>query len=289
MPPMEGSATTTPDGQRILALVTLLGDEDPKVGATIAEHLREIGPAALPALEEARDGPDPLLGERARSLVRDLKQDAVLEAIRAYARLGLFGLEEGLLLISRLHTPDLDADACAAQLDRMAEDLMLRLDPGDGIDPLISGLARYLHEEQNFSGNTEDYYDEGNSYLHTLLSSRKGIPISLSCLYLLLAQRLGLPFFGVAMPGHFLVRYDDGHDVRIVDPFNRGRILDRDGCAGLLRGLGLAYDERYLEPAESRHVLERTLKNLIAIYANREQTEALTLHQHALDALRGVP
>jgi regulator of sirC expression with transglutaminase-like and TPR domain len=291
MPPMKGPTATSPDGPRdstqISALVTLLGDEDPKVGETIAGHLREIGAAALPALEEALDGPDPVAGERARTLVRDLKQDGVLEAIRAYRRREGWGLEEGLVLISRLHDPDLDEAACSAPLNRMAEDLMLRLDPGDGVEPLISGMARYLHQEQRFTGNTDDYYDEGNSYLHTLLAHRKGIPISLSCLYLLLAQRLGLPFVGVAMPGHFLVRYDDGHEVRIVDPFNRGRILDRDGCTALLRGLGLAYDERYLESTDHRHILERTLKNLIAIYANREQTGPLTLHQRALDALRG--
>ncbi len=289
---MTRAATSEADEGRISALITLLGDEDPRVGDAIAGHLRDIGPAALPALQEAAQGDppemNPLLAARARALLDDLGREAVLAELSAYGRRDAVPLEAGLILLARLHTPDLDASLCTAPLNRMAEDLMMRLDPGDGVDALIHGLARYLHDEQGFSGNTEDYYDVQNSYLHTVIETRKGIPISLSCIYLLLAERLGLPFYGVGMPSHFLVRYDDGHDVRLVDPFNRGRILDRAGCAALLSGVGVAYDDRYLEPVPNRYTLERVLKNLIAIFADRNDGEALALHQRAFDALRGV-
>jgi regulator of sirC expression with transglutaminase-like and TPR domain len=297
MPPMDDHPTTrtaTPEADegRILALITLLGDEDPRVGDAIAGHLRDIGSAAVPALREAAHGTDseasPILNRRARALLDDLGREAVLAELAGYARRDAVPLEPGLVLISRLHTPDLDAATCAGVLNRMAEDLMMRLDPGDGVDTLIHGLARYLHDEQGLKGNTEDYYDVRNSYLHTVLDTRKGIPISLSCIYLLLAERLGLPFYGVGMPSHFLVRYDDGHDVRVVDPFNRGRILDRAGCAALLSGMGVNYDDRYLEPVPNRYTLERVVKNLIAIYADQGEAEALALHQRALDTLRGV-
>jgi regulator of sirC expression with transglutaminase-like and TPR domain len=291
MPPMDGTAIPAGDEARITALITLLGDDDPRVGDAIAGHLRDIGPAALPALKEATRAdcpdPNPVLTARAQALLDDLGREAVLAELAAYGRRDAVPLEAGLVLLARLHTPDLDSSLCAAPLNRMAEDLMMRLDPGDGVDTLIHGMARYLHDEQGFSGNTEDYYDVRNSYLHTVIETRKGIPISLSCIYLLLAERLGLPFYGVGMPSHFLVRYDDGHDVRVVDPFNRGRILDRNACAALLSGAKIAYDERYLEPVANRYTLERVLKNLIAIFADRNEGEALALHQRALDALRG--
>jgi regulator of sirC expression with transglutaminase-like and TPR domain len=289
---MTRAATSEADEGRISALITLLGDEDPRVGDAIAGHLRDIGPAALPALQEAAQGDppelNPILAARARALLDDLGREAVLAELAAYGRRDAVPLEAGLILLARLHTPDLDASLCTAPLNRMAEDLMMRLDPGDGVDALIHGLARYLHDEQGFSGNTEDYYDVRNSYLHTVIETRKGIPISLSCIYLLLAERLGLPFYGVGMPSHFLVRYDDGHDVRLVDPFNRGRILDKAGCSALLSGVGVAYDDRYLEPVPNRYTLERVLKNLIAIFADRNDGEALALHQRAFDALRGA-
>lgn len=302
MPPMDPSATHPVDATdphegprkagrgnaRIPALITLLADEDPRVGEAISDHLRDIGVPALPALKEAvARGTDPL-SKRAAALVSELSAELVIHDIEQFIKRGGNSLEEGLILISRLHTPELDEERVAARIGRMTEDLMLQLDPGDGAEVMLRRLARYLYEEQYFSGNTGDYYNPENSYLHSLLKTKKGIPISLSSLYLVLAHRLGLPIYGVGMPGHFLVKYDDGNEMRVVDPFHRGRLIDRDGCAKLLRSMGVSFDERYLEPVGTKYILERTVKNLIAIFAERKDTEKLAYHQRALDALRAV-
>ncbi|MBI5137163.1 MAG: hypothetical protein HZA24_07480 [Nitrospirae bacterium] len=268
------------------ALLTLLADEDPRVGDAISGHLREVGAAALPRLREAVHSLNPTLAGRASGLLREMRLEQVIGELSTFSGTNGRRLEEGLLLIARLHDPELDTAACAAILSHMTEDLMLRLDPGDGVDPMLSALSRYLYDEQGFSGNTEDYYNSANTYLHTLLETRRGIPISLSCLYLVLAQRLGLPIYGVGMPGHFLVKYDDGHQVRVLDPFHKGRALDREGCSRLLRGLGLSFDERYLTPVTTRYILERTLKNLVAVFADRQMAGPLALHQRALEAVR---
>ncbi|MFQ5509824.1 MAG: transglutaminase family protein [Leptospirillia bacterium] len=274
--------------ERLQALVILLGDDDPQVAETISGHIREAGVPALPTLRAVLSADNPTLRERARVLVRELTYTEIIEDIRDFSRNGANNLEEGLLLVSRLDEPDLDVGACAVQLARMTEDLMLRLDPGDGVDAMLSRMARYLFDEMGFAGNAADYYNEKNSYLHTLLETRKGIPISLSCLYLILGHRLGLAISGLGVPGHFLIRYEDRYDTRIVDPFHRGRTLDRDECVSLLRGLGLAFDDRYLEPVNTRYVLERTLKNLITVFSERGDQTALDLHQRALDALRSA-
>jgi regulator of sirC expression with transglutaminase-like and TPR domain len=289
MKPMDNSATSieadAPSDARISALIALLADEDPQVGDTILGHLREAGDAALSGLELALDNPNPTLSERARALLGEMRRNTVVEDIRQFATSGAVNLEQGLLLLSRLHDPNLDTEACSTRLSHMAEDLMIRLDPGDGVDAMLNTWSRYLFDEQGLAGNSDDYYNQGNSYLHTMLETRRGIPISLSALYIILAQRLGLPIHGIGMPGHFLVKFDDGHEVRVIDPFHKGRVLDRDGCSRLLRGLGLSFDERYLEPVSTHYILERTLKNLIGVYAEGDQPTLLALHQRALDAL----
>lgn len=284
-----GPVSTAPDASveaRVGALLTLLADEDPRVGDAISGHLREVGAAALPRLREAVHSLNPTLAGRASGLLREMRLEQVIGELSTFSGTNGRRLEEGLLLIARLHDPELDTAACTATLSHMTEDLMLRLDPGDGVDPMLSALSRYLYDEQGFSGNTEDYYNPANTYLHTLLETRRGIPISLSCLYLVLAQRMGLPIYGVGMPGHFLVKYDDGHQVRVLDPFHKGRVLDREGCSRLLRGLGLSFDERYLTPVTTRYILERTLKNLVAVFADRQMAEPLALHQRALEGVR---
>ena len=287
MPNMDSmTPIDTETDTRIQSLITLLADDDPQVGDAIAHHLRDMGPVTLPGLEAALQSDHPTLRERAGALVREMRLEQVLLDLRQFANGGAKSLEQGLYLLARLNDPDFDQAACTEQLNRMTEDLMLRLDPGDGVDILLSAWSRYLYNEQGFAGNTEDYYQPSNSYLNTLLTSRKGIPISLSSLYIILGQRLGLPIYGIGMPGHFLAKYDDGHEMRIIDPFHKGRVLDEAGCSQLLRGLGLAFDSRYLTPVTTRYIMERTVKNLVALFAERSMAEPLKLHQRALEALR---
>jgi len=272
---------------RISALIALLADDDPEVGETISGHLREAGEAARLGLSKALDDPNTTLRHRARDLLDELSQNTVLADLRQYADAGARNLEEGLLLLARLNDPELDTAACSDRISRLAEDLMIRLDPGDGVDAMLSAWSRYLFGEQGFAGNADDYYNPNNSYLNTVLDTRRGIPISLSSLYIILAQRLGLPVQGIGMPGHFLIKFDDGHQVRVIDPFHKGRLLDQDGCQRLLRGLGLSFDRRYLEPVSTRYILERSLKNLIEVFSKQNKATPLTLHQRALETLRG--
>jgi regulator of sirC expression with transglutaminase-like and TPR domain len=42
--------------------------------------------------------------------------------------------------------------------------------------------------------------------MHSVIESRRGIPISLAVLWLEMAQGLGLNAQGVGFPGHFLVK-----------------------------------------------------------------------------------
>ena len=72
-----------------------------------------------------------------------------------------------------------------------------------------------LFDELGFHGNHDDYYDPANSYLHQVLQRKRGIPISLSVLYMCVGARLGLKMVGVNAPGHFLLRCHAGGTSRL--------------------------------------------------------------------------
>ena len=61
-------------------------------------------------------------------------------------------------------------------------------------------LTRFIHEVAGFRGNTDDYYDPANSYIDRVLSSKRGIPISLALVHLCLAERIGLEAWGINFP-----------------------------------------------------------------------------------------
>jgi regulator of sirC expression with transglutaminase-like and TPR domain len=78
-------------------------------------------------------------------------------------------------------------------------------------------FKKYVFEELGFRGNTENYYDPENSYLTRVLETRRGIPVSLSVLCLLLARRVQFPLSGVNLPGHFILKYQSAGYVMYMD------------------------------------------------------------------------
>ena len=99
--------------------------------------------------------------------------------------------------------------------------------------PGLTAILRYqamrdvLVNEHNFHGNQDDYYDPQNSYLNRVLDRRLGAPVSLATIWVEVARRLKWPVHGVALPGHFLVRFDDPERFVLADPFAEGTIALR--------------------------------------------------------------
>jgi regulator of sirC expression with transglutaminase-like and TPR domain len=145
----------------------------------------------------------------------------------------------------------------------------------------LAALNDYLFGELGFAGNREDYYDPANSLLHRVLERRKGIPITLSIVYMEVGRRAGLKVEGVGLPGHFIVRAMVGDSATLVDPFE-GKPTDEDECRQRLDSIyggQLSLAEEHLRPASARAILARLLGNLKAVYVQSQ------LYRRALAAV----
>ncbi len=205
--------------------------------------------------------------------------DAILELQRlaatesADAVDGDFDLATGALLIASTDDPNVDIDGCRANLDRMAEAALARTPSEAGPLEELNAITDLLFGVIGFSGNRDDYYDPNNSYLNQVLERRLGIPITLSLLCIEVGRRAGVPVLGIGMPGHFLVRHRDEENY-FVDAFNGGMLMNRDECGAVLRqaaGEDARLEERHLNPVTPREILARVLRNLKAIYWDREE------------------
>src|SRR5580658_646445 len=117
-------------------------------------------------------------------------------------------LDRAALEIARIEYPDLNAGLCITQLDHYALAVADRArDLSDGRS-FIEAANEYLFVEIGFRGNDEDYYNPENCCLNRVLETKRGIPITLSVIYMEIARRLSKPVSGVGLPGHFIVRYD---------------------------------------------------------------------------------
>ncbi|MBD2106431.1 tetratricopeptide repeat protein [Nodosilinea sp. FACHB-13] len=188
-------------------------------------------------------------------------------------------LARAALYIAQEDYPHLVVDDYLAMLDRMAETLRQRLPQDRYPLKIIGAINDYLFSELNFSGNSVDYYDPRNSFLNDVLERRVGIPITLSLVYLELADRIGFPMAGVSMPGHFLIRPTVNEMDVFVDPFNRGEIMFEQDCRERLKqmfGDPTQLEPQHLVPITPATFLVRILTNLKLIYLqNRDVPKAL--------------
>lgn len=179
-------------------------------------------------------------------------------------------LERAALEIARIEYPDLDAASVVRRLDHLAFAIAERThDLSDGRS-FVAAANQYLFGELGFRGNDEDYYDPANSCLNRVLETKRGIPITLSVIYIEIARRLSKSASGVGLPGHFIVRYDDPHYSALIDPYHGGAILDPAQCCSLAHVESL--EPGMLDPVDRRHIVVRMLNNLRRIYFERQES-----------------
>lgn len=139
---------------------------------------------------------------------------------------------------------------------------------------MIAHLHYYLFDELGYSGNTEDYYAPTNSYLPEVIASRRGLPITLSLVYKLVADKLGLKVHGVGLPGHFLVAVQTETSLMYIDTFSGGRCLSPEECRQRVESIfsdTVPWSDQMLKPVTHRMWISRMIQNLLHIFTTNQQ------------------
>jgi regulator of sirC expression with transglutaminase-like and TPR domain len=193
-------------------------------------------------------------------------------------------LAEAALVIAAAEYAKLTPEPWLARLDHLAE--QVQAIPESSPLANIEALNQILFEQEKFSGNDEEYDDPRNSFLNDVLERKKGIPITLSLVYMEVARQPDLPVVGVGFPGHFLVKYLRPGGEILIDPYHRGAILSPADCEALLKAhFGAESDLKleYLLAATNKQILARMLNNLKGSYFRRANyPKVLTMIELAL-------
>lgn len=213
-------------------------------------------------------------------------------------------LAQAALLIALEEYPALDTERCMQQLDLLAgkvrtllglveTDKWGQLPKETDLLTVISAMNQVLFEHEHFQGNQEDYYNPSNSFINDVLEQRKGIPITLSLIYMEVGKRLGLQIEGIGLPFHFVVRCRLPNGYIYIDPFEKGRFLTEEGCRERLYRLfrhKADFDPHWLEPVSHRQLLVRMLANLKNIYIHQEDyNRALSICDRILLLVPNAP
>lgn len=171
-------------------------------------------------------------------------------------------LDRAVLELATIQFPDLAFEPSLDRLNELASQLGDRLRNFNDGREFVEQARAYLFDELGFHGNEEDYFDPLNSCLNSVLERRAGIPVSLSVLYMEIARRLAMPVFGIGLPRHFIIQFDDGNYAAYIDPFHGGRaITARD----ILVLSGATEPDSHVSPAMLPSMLRRVSKKEIAM------------------------
>jgi regulator of sirC expression with transglutaminase-like and TPR domain len=212
-------------------------------------------------------------------------------------------LAEYSLHISRLLAyPDLDVNTKLKEIDNMSNELGLSIRKLMPLRPtqLIEEINNYLYQKKGFKPNLQDYYNPLNSYLNVVVERKTGIPITLSILYMRIAHNLGFTLYPVNFPSHFLLKHilDGQNSEIIIDPFNKGRIMDDYSLKELLDQFypqrSVPLTRNFVEKATAAQVVIRILNNLKSSYYESQDIDKaeianemiISIDQHNPDAIR---
>ena len=260
----------------IKALVRLLKSDDENTTKLLFEQLKTFDVTLLRDIDREISPEDINLRKRFLNHLLRSRRESLKEEFLKWAKSKVPVLEEGIYLIAQFNNPLVDISCYSKILGKWAEELSEKIKnvklPGDPTS-VINEVNHFLFMELGFRGNKKDYHEPDNSFIDRVIERRLGNPILLSSIYLLITNKIGLPFKGVSMPAHFLVQYTESFGAVLVDPFNGGEILTKDVCKERVKKLNLTWHEDYLETPNNKQIILRMMQNLINIYQNEGEVE----------------
>lgn len=258
--------------KELKALISLLDDPDMDIFNQVEQHLITCGPEVIPMLEASWESSfDPLSQTRIENIIHKIQFELTQNNLQLWAMQNNDDLLEGLLIINRYQYPNLDEDAVHFQLAEIRRNAWFQL--MYDMSPLekVKLLNNIIFREFGLSGNTSNYHDPQNSFLHKVLETKKGNPISLACIYSIIAQKLDIPIYGINLPKHFIVAYiDEEHESPLfyINVFNRGQIMRHNDIYAFLKQLDLPPQAEYTLPCTNIAIVKRVLRNLTTAYDN---------------------
>ena len=277
------------DENKIKAMISLLDDPDQEVSGMIKGELISLGNGIVPFLEDAWSHAfDPLLQKRIELIVHKIQFENLKQELIKWKEAGGQDLLTGAIIVARYQYPDLDENKVRETLNKIKKEIWIENNETMRPAQQVYVINKVLFENYGFSGNTTNFHAPQNSFINIVLESKRGNPLLLSIIYAHLASQLDIPIFGVNLPEHFVLAYQDIRGNLLeeytyseagilfyINPFSRGTIFMKSDIDLFLKKLNLQQLPIFYEPCTNIDMILRLLRNLTMSYTKSGQPENL--------------
>ena len=264
------------EDKELKALISLLDDEDKDILTHVEQKIISLGDTIIPYLEdEWENNFNPLVQKRLEDLIHTLQFENLKHKLAEWNQNGGTDLLEGMWLVATYQYPDLELDKLRKDLEQIYYEAWLEFRAEAHPYDQIKILNSVIFSKLKFSANTKNFHAPGNSMINVVLESRKGNPLSLCVIYLLVAQKLKLPVSGVNLPNLFILTYKTEDTQFYINAFNRGLIFSKEDIDNYISHLNLNPLDIFYQPCNNLDIIKRVLRNLLVSFDKIGETDKM--------------
>jgi len=288
---------------KLHALISLFDDPNEDIFSAVEAELLKQNVDVVPELEKAWETTDDLnLQRRLEDLIHNIQIKDIKERFRAWLDSPDDDLLYGAFLVSKYQYPELKYEEISEIIERIRKEVWLEINNNMTALEKVKIINHILFDMNGFTRNNSNFMSPQNSYLRDVFDTRKGNPVSLSIIYSVIAQNLGLPIYGVNLPKNFILAYiDDSEglptseldiDVSIlfyINPINRGAVLSRKEIEFFIRQQKLEPRFSYFLPCTNHDIILRMLNNLLYSYESVDNKPKAAEIREIMKLFPGIP
>jgi regulator of sirC expression with transglutaminase-like and TPR domain len=264
------------DNNEIKALVSLLDDDDKEVLTHVEQKIISLGDTIIPYLEEEWENNfNPVVQKKIEELIHTLQFDSLKSKLHIWKDTGGEDLLEGMWLIATYQYPDLPIERLRKELEQIYYEAWLEFKTNIHPFDQIRILNSIMFGKLKFAANTKNFHAPANCMLNIVLDSKRGNPPSLCVVYMLVAQKLKLPVYGVNLPNLFILTYKSNETQFYINVFNKGIIFSKSDIDNYIQQLNLPQSEIFYQPCSNIDIIKRVLRNLVISFEKTGDTDKM--------------
>jgi len=267
------------------ALICLLDDPDTEIFDHVSGKIASFGRSVIPALESAwQESMDPLLQQRVERIIRQIQLELISDDFKSWLSHESDNLLKGMFLVSKCQNDNADENEFCSKIEAIKRAIWLELNYNLTTLEQVNIFNHVFYSLQGYSTD-EEYSTSADFNLQALLQNKKGNGFSMGMLYLLLAQELGMPIYGVNLPDHLVLAYtkkqiqpDDKLDHRkdilfYINPLNEGAIFTRSEIQAYFDKFKLDMDPSFFVPSANKVIVKSFLEKLLLVYETEKDLD----------------
>lgn len=277
------------EDKNLIALVSLLSDDDFEVLNHVENQILTLGGTLIPYLENEWQNnlTPPHVQKRIEDLIHTLQFEQVKIKILDWKNSPNRDILEGFWILSTYQYPDLDFEKIKAELEQIFYEVWVEIKITEDLPfDKIKAFNNAFFNKMKFTANTKNFHSINNSMLNLVLETRKGNPISLCIIYMLIAQKLKMPVYGVNLPNLFILTYKTPDLQFYINAFNKGLIFTKEDISNYVSHLNIKDNDIFYEPCNNLDIIRRVLRNMMVSYDKVGNNEKLDEVKQIIESLK---